>query len=339
MRLPVHLDADSYDIILERGSISRASQYLALDRNVYIVTDDGVPKEYAQIVAAQCRRSRIHIIPQGEASKNLARFQDLLSGMLKAGLTREDCVVAVGGGVVGDLAGFAAACYMRGIDFYNIPTTLLAQVDSSIGGKTAVDLDGIKNIVGAFHQPRNVLIDLDLLSTLPGRQIANGAAEAIKMALCFDEASFALFESDAPLAQLDRIVENALRMKRSVVEQDEKEHGLRRVLNFGHTLGHGIESLAAGELLHGECVALGMLPMCSGEVHARLLRVLKAFGLPTHCPFDADRIMEAAAHDKKRSEDSVNVVLVEKAGTFTLRRMGLDELRARCVQGMEAMDQ
>ena len=333
MILPIRLGADSYDIVLERGSLARAGEYLNLRRRAMVVTDDGVPAAYAQTLAVQCQAASIVTLPQGEESKSFENFRLLLRAMLAAGLTRGDVAVAVGGGVVGDLTGFAAACYMRGIDFYNIPTTVLSQVDSSIGGKTAIDLDGVKNVVGAFHQPRRVLIDPALLETLPPRQMANGLAEAVKMALCFDEDGFRLLEAEQPLEYLDEIIERTLRIKRDVVEQDEKEQGTRRALNFGHTLGHGIESLRAENgLYHGECVALGMLPMCSEATRRRLLPVLRRLNLPTSCGADADRVMAAVAHDKKRAGDAVNAVLVEHAGTCIQRGLTLPELRARYIE-------
>ena len=327
MIIPMNLGPDSYDIVVEPCCLSRAGGLLKLDRQVFIVTDDGVPPQYAETLAGQCSKPTVFCIPQGEESKCFARLERLLSGMLAAGLTRKDCVCAVGGGVVGDLSGFAAACYMRGIDFYDVPTTVLSQVDSSIGGKTAIDLDGIKNIVGAFHQPRGVLIDTNLLKTLPPRQIANGLAEAVKMAACFDKACFALFEEENPLDHMEEIITRSLQIKRRVVEEDEKEAGLRRVLNFGHTLGHGIESRC--DLYHGECVALGMLPMCGGAVRPRLEKVLKKLGLPTECDCDADEVMRAVLHDKKAESGGVNAVLVDEIGSFRQQKMTKEELRRR----------
>ena len=330
MIIPVNLGKDSYDIVLERGCIRRAGELLRLDRKVLVVTDDGVPEIYARTVAAQCREVRTETLPQGEQNKNFTGFERLLKAMLDFGMTRKDCVAAVGGGVIGDMAGFAAACYMRGIEFYNIPTTVLSQVDSSIGGKTAIDLDGIKNVVGAFHQPKRVLIDPEVLETLPDRQVANGMAEAVKMAVCFDAEGFALFENyrigDCP----DRLIENALRIKKRVVEEDVKEHGLRRALNFGHTLGHGIESLhAENGLYHGECVALGMLPMCSDRVRARLKTVLEQLGLPTACSADPDRVMSAVMHDKKADGGKILAVICEEAGSCRIVPMAPEELRER----------
>ena len=324
--IPVNLGADSYEITLERGVLGRAGEILNLRRKVMVVTDSGVPEKWAAALARQCGEADIFRMPAGEKNKNLDTFRTLLSRMLAFGMHRGDCVAAVGGGVVGDLAGFAAACYMRGIDFYNCPTTVLSQVDSSIGGKTAVDLDGIKNIVGAFYQPKAVLIDPDTLSTLPARQVANGLAEAVKMALCFDAEEFSRFETEDAAGRMDRIIENALQTKKYVVEQDEKEHGLRRVLNFGHTLGHGIEAQEELGLYHGECVALGMLPMCSPEVRERLEKVLKKLSLPTSCAAEAEKVMQAALHDKKSFGDTIAAIRVEEPGSFREQRMTPEEL-------------
>ena len=330
MIIPVNLGTDSYDIVLERGCIRRAGELLRLDRKVLVVTDDGVPEAYAKTVADQCGEARIETLPQGEENKNFAGFERLLRAMLDFGMTRKDCVAAVGGGVIGDMAGFAAACYMRGIDFYNIPTTVLSQVDSSIGGKTAIDLDGIKNIVGAFYQPKRVLIDPEVLETLPDRQVANGMAETVKMAVCFDAEGFALAEGYRIGDRPDRLIENALRIKKRVVEEDVKEQSLRRALNFGHTLGHGIESLhAENGLYHGECVALGMLPMCSDAVRPRLKTVLERLGLPTVCGADPGRVMAAVIHDKKADHGKIMAVVCEKAGSCRIMPMTPEELRER----------
>ena len=339
-KITVGLGKNSYDIILEAGCLNRAGELLNLNRKVLVVTDSGVPAAYADTVAAACLCAEVVRIPQGESSKNFDHFHMILRRMLSFGMDRGDCVVAVGGGVVGDMAGFAASCYMRGIDFYNIPTTVLSQVDSSIGGKTAIDLDGIKNVVGAFYQPRRVLVDPRTLSTLPRRQIANGLAEAVKMALCFDADGFARFETmdtdreiasltaGDPVPALERIIADALQTKKNVVEQDEKELGLRRVLNFGHTLGHGIESLhEENGLLHGECVALGMLPMCSAAVRERLLPVLEKLGLPVTCSADPDRVMQAVLHDKKVYAGKARAILVEEVGSFIEKELAPEELR------------
>ena len=327
MSVRVELGRDSYDIIIERGALKRAGEFLKLDRKVLIVTDSGVPEEYSRTVAECCRDAVTVTFVQGEGAKCFSNLETLCSSMLSHGMTRGDCVVAVGGGVVGDLAGFAAAIYMRGIDFYNIPTTVLSQVDSSVGGKTAVDLDGIKNSVGAFHQPRRVIIDPDVLATLPARQLSNGLAEALKMAATFDAELFSLFENGDVAENIERIIHRSVELKARVVEQDEKEQGLRRVLNFGHTVGHAIESREGlGGLYHGECVGLGMLPMCSESVRDRILPVLKKMNLPSSLDYRAEELWQSMCHDKKKTANGFSVVFVEEIGSFNIRRLSDTEL-------------
>ena len=401
MILNVGLGERAYDIVIERGCLAKAGALCNLDRKVLVVTDSGVPLEYARAVAAQCAEAHLTVVAQGEQSKSLEVFGELLQTMIEAQFTRGDCVVAVGGGIVGDLAGFVAASYMRGVDFYNIPTTVLAQVDSSIGGKTAINLGGYKNMVGAFYQPKKVLFDLDVLCTLPRRQIANGLAEAVKMALTSDAQLFGLFEeaaaaggfaagagtgddaastsvatdagadtnagaavggtfdadrTDAVYAALEPhleiIIERSLRVKKYVVEQDECEAGLRKILNFGHTIGHGIESyeqalygepnadtsVSTGNaaltpidsreqgLYHGECVALGMIPLCAAPVRARLIPVLRALGLPTTRVFDDSAVKQAIKHDKKSSQSGVTIITVPEIGTYTIEQTTAEAL-------------
>ena len=327
MIVQVRLGDASYDVVIEHGCLGRASELLRLERRVMIVTDSGVPREYAETLASQCASAEIFVVGQGEDSKSFPVLQQILSRMLACGFTRSDCVAAVGGGVVGDLAGFASAVFMRGVDFYNIPTTVLSQVDSSVGGKTAVNLDGMKNIVGAFHQPKKVLIDPDTLRTLPQRQIANGLAEAVKMALTSDEELFRLFEREDAAAHLDTIIERSVRTKAAVVAEDETEQGLRRILNFGHTIGHAVESFEGLHgLYHGECVALGMLPMCSDSVRARLVPVLRKLGLPTALTVDRQAVAAAMLHDKKMQKDGVCAVYVDAVGSFRLQTTPVETL-------------
>ena len=330
MIISVSLGAQSYPILLEAGALARAGQHLSLARRVLVVTDSGVPQEYARTVACACRQARICTLPAGENSKNMDNYQRLLREMLALGMDRGDCVAAVGGGMAGDLAGFAAATYMRGVDFYNVPTTLLAQVDSSVGGKTAIDMDGVKNIVGAFHQPRAVLIDTDTLRSLPPRQMAAGLAESVKMAVTCDAALLALIENSADLtADLPEIIARSLSIKARVVEQDPTEQGLRRVLNFGHTIGHAIESCAGGELLHGECVALGMLPMIEDKSLVRRTRAIyRTLGLPTRTGVDKNKVLSYMQHDKKSAGSTITVIKVPGLGCWRADKIPMTELPA-----------
>ena len=328
MIIPIQLGAQSYDIALARGALNNIQQYLALNRRALIVTDDGVPAKYAQTVADQCKQALVVTLPHGEASKCFDNYRLLLDRMMEHDFTRQDCVIAVGGGVIGDLSGFAAATYMRGIDFYNIPTTFLSQVDSSIGGKVAIDVGGIKNIVGAFYQPKGVIIDPDVLKTLDPRQLSAGMAESIKMAATCNAELFSMIENTQNIDEItDSLIEGSLRIKKNVVEQDPTEKGLRRVLNFGHTIGHAIESSKKGALLHGECVSLGMLPLCDEDVRDRLIRVLTKFHLPTRTDIRVDDLMSYMKHDKKADADGINLVYVPEIGQFTFRKVGMEELR------------
>lgn len=344
MILPVRQKNGEYDIVLGQGVAARAGELLPLGggSRALIVTDSGVPCRYsrdvAEALAARGVVTDILTIPAGEASKSLERYRELLSRMASLGFTRADSVLAVGGGVVGDLAGFAAATYMRGVSFYNIPTTLLACLDSSVGGKVAVDMDGVKNIVGAFYPPRRVLIDPTLLQTLDRRQLVAGLCEGIKMAATSDRELFELIEREDVLATPElilRVIEGGLAVKRAVVEADPEEHGLRRVLNFGHTVGHAIESMAGGLLLHGECVGLGMLAMSGRSVRTRIRAVLLKYGLPTEPPQDIlgggedaakERLLSLLGHDKKAAGASICTVWVDRIGEFEFKWMSAEEL-------------
>ncbi len=339
MIIPVRMKNDGYDIILERGALAHAGEYLSLGRKALIVTDDGVPSRYASTVAAQCGSPTVVTLPHGEATKCFDSYKYLLRTMAEKSFSRGDCVVAVGGGVMGDLSGFAAATYMRGIDFYNIPTTMLSMVDSSIGGKVAIDMDGIKNIVGAFYQPKAVLIDPDVLSTLDKRQYNAGLAESLKMAATCDKALFELIENDAADSHTDEIIESSLKIKKSVVEQDPTEKGLRRVLNFGHTVGHAIESAENGKYIHGECVALGMLTMCSEATARRIIKVMKRVGLPTEIDIPTEQLTPYIKHDKKVSGDGIVTVYVETPGSFEFRHESIDEIEGRIEQTREFLSE
>ncbi len=329
MIIPINLGEKSYDIILERGAVKKAGELLGIasDRRVLVVTDSGVPTDYTNTVAGAFEKSHIFTFPQGEESKNFDTYREICETLMELSFTRKDAVIAVGGGVTGDMAGFAAATYMRGIDFYNIPTTLLSQVDSSIGGKTAVDLGKIKNIIGAFHQPKKVIIDPDVLSTLSERHLKNGLAEALKAGIIMDEALFEIFERGEAEARIDEVIERSLLVKKKVVEEDEKETGLRKVLNFGHTVGHGIEaSVPFGELYHGECVALGMIPMCGDGIKERVISALEKTGLPVSYALDREKVKEAVCHDKKSDAKGITAVFCREIGSFEFINITVDEL-------------
>lgn len=333
MKLTVRHGKRSYDIILRRGCLQSLHQFTNVDRRVFILTDSGVPAQYAQTILDQCPQGTVYTIPQGEGSKCLKVYGQVLEAMLSAGLTRKDLLVAVGGGVVGDLGGFCAATYMRGIDFINCPTTTLSQVDSSIGGKTAIDLGETKNIVGAFWQPKLVLVDPDTLATLPPRQISNGLAEAVKAGLIADPRLFTLFECPDPLKNIDQIIYRSLRVKKKTVEADETEQGVRASLNFGHTIGHGIEAVKGVRgrrtqgLYHGECVALGMLPMIEDPALVKRTKAIyRTLGLPTRFSADKQKVLSYMQHDKKSQGTTIKVIRVPGLGCWRADTIPVSEL-------------
>lgn len=327
MVIKVDLGERSYDIVLETGALKRAEELLDLKRKVLVVTDSGVPYRYSEQIMSVCEEPYRIVVEQGEKSKNFDNYKLILETMLNSGFTRTDAVVAVGGGVVGDLAGFAASTYMRGIDFYNVPTTVLSQVDSSVGGKTAIDFGEFKNTVGTFYQPEKVLIDFDVLKTLDKRQFANGLAESVKMAMTFDEQLFEIIEKEDIDKNLEKIISRSIELKKQVVEKDEKESGLRKVLNFGHTVGHAIESsFEDAQMYHGECVGVGMTAMCEGNIEKRLIGVLKKLSLPTKANFDVERAVESVKHDKKFAGDTITVITVNKIGSFEMKEMSAEDI-------------
>ena len=334
MKLTMKLNRSGYDIILKRGCLSNLHQFTNVqNRKVFVLTDSGVPAQYAQTVAAQCPDSTVYTVPQGEGSKSLKVYGQVLQAMLEFGMTRKDLLVAVGGGVVGDLGGFCAATFMRGIEFAQCPTTTLSQVDSSIGGKTAVDLGETKNIVGAFWQPCVVLIDPDTLDTLPRRQYVNGLAEALKAGIIADPELFALFEKGNVEDNIEEIIYRSLQVKKRVVEQDERENGMRACLNFGHTIGHGIEAVKGirgrrtNGLYHGECVALGMLPMIEDKQLVKRTRaVMRTLGLPVRTGVDKHKVLGYMQHDKKSRGDSITVIRVPGLGCWRADKIAVSEL-------------
>ena len=328
MKLDVHTKNSTYPIYVERGILNRAGELVGRT-NVFLISDDGVPEQWRNALQRQFPDAPMHVIPQGEGSKCFEVLQDVLNDMLDHHLSRKDTVIALGGGVVGDLAGFAAAVYMRGIRYINIPSTMLSMVDSSIGGKTAVDFHGIKNCVGAFWQPSMVLVDADVLSTLNPRLLHEGMAESIKMGMTHDAELFEIFEREDYMDHIDEIIERSLLVKRGVVERDERESGERKLLNFGHTYGHAYESYyELNRYLHGECVAMGMMTVLKNqELKKRLETVLNRLQLPTGCDADKEEICQLVNSDKKADHGTVTMVQVDELGKGKLENWDAEMIR------------
>lgn len=332
-----------YDIFIERGVLDKIGEYaksLSRAQKVCVVSDTNVAPLYLDRVKASLDDSGFsvvsHVFEAGEERKHLGTISEIYRTLADFGLTRRDIIVALGGGVCGDMAGFAAASYLRGIDFIQVPTSLLAQVDSSVGGKTGVDLPQGKNLVGAFHQPVAVLIDPDTLSTLPQGFITDGMGEVIKYG-CIKDAEFFDFlcENNAP-EHIEQVIETCVSIKRDVVSRDEKEAGERMLLNFGHTLGHAIEKLGGfTEISHGMAVAIGMVMICrAGEKHQltspgtadRVRELCRKYNLPTTTDYSFGELAKAAAGDKKTAGGAISLVMLEKLGSSFTQKVSLDEL-------------
>lgn len=337
-----------YDVVVERGLLAQSGSRIApfaMGRTV-IVSDETVAAIHGHALQASLEaaavRTQIVTVPAGEASKSFAELERLMDRLLAAGLDRKDVIVALGGGVVGDLAGLAAALYMRGIDFVQVPTTLLAQVDSSVGGKTAIDTPRGKNLVGAFHQPRLVLADIDVLATLPKRQLRSGWAEVLKHGLICDAPFFDWLASEGASgapgdpAALERAVVRSVEIKSAIVSEDEKEAGRRALLNLGHTFGHAIEAELGFEeaaLAHGEAVALGCAMalrfsvaqgLCAADQAERVEAVMAAAGLPTRLAqvgvFQADALLARMTGDKKAVGGALTLILARRIGEAFVAR-------------------
>lgn len=331
MKINVNLEANSYDIHIGKGILAQINQLILKHHQVCIISDEGVPKEYLNTVTKQFLHPYEYIIKQGEDSKSMKCYQGICEFLLRNNFTRQDAIIALGGGVVGDLSGFVAATYMRGIAFYQIPTTTLAQIDSSIGGKVAINLGDIKNIVGAFYQPKGVIIDLDTLKTLPLRHYNNGLVEALKAGLIKDEKLFQLFEEVDYQQHIEEIIIRAIEVKKAIVEIDEKEEHERKLLNFGHTIGHAIESYyGLSKYYHGECVAMGMLYFINNEdIKKRIYSIYKKLNIPIKTTYDADKLFKILTSDKKVSEDLIDIISVSKIGKATIETIKLNECKER----------
>ena len=327
----IHVTAsNSYDVLVGAGLLDKAGEYAAALTHAAcaaVVSDDTVFPLYGETVCRSLRAAGLRVVtfvfPHGERSKNIGTFSQILNFLAENRLTRTDLVVALGGGVVGDVTGFASACYLRGVAYIQIPTTLLAAVDSSVGGKTAIDLPAGKNLAGSFYQLRLVLCDTDTLASLPDGIFADGCAEVVKYAMYGNAPFFEDLRQNGVKNQLSHVISTCVSMKRDVVCADEFDRGGRQILNFGHTFGHAVERCSDYTVPHGSAVAIGMVMisraavrrgLCGASVLDALLALLRALGLPTETAFSASELLDAACRDKKIAGSRLNLVVPRAIG-------------------------
>ncbi|MGL4696267.1 3-dehydroquinate synthase [Enterococcus larvae] len=347
--LTVQLPTHEYQIIIEKNSLTEIGKWAAKlwkPQKVAIVTDTTVDELYGSLVLNQLTANGFEttkiVVPAGETSKSLENTEKIYEHLAENQFTRSDGILALGGGVIGDLAGFAAATYMRGIHFLQVPTTLLAQVDSSIGGKTGVNTKNAKNLVGAFWQPDGVLIDPNTLNTLEPRRLKEGIAEIVKSAAIADKELWEKLENlkdeQDLLAHAPEIITACLKIKRAVVQEDELDNGIRLILNFGHTIGHAIENTAGyGVVSHGEAVAIGMVQinriaeqkgLTPEDTTEQLITMLKKFGLPiSYDNWNEETLYQALTHDKKTRGTAIKIILLEEIGKAKIVPTEIEEMK------------
>ena len=354
-----------YDVVMDRGALAKAGEYVgeANGRKICIITDDNVDKLYGQpehalwaSLASAGFNVYKYVFPGGEDHKNMSTVTGILEFLAENSFTRSDLLLALGGGITGDITGFTAATYLRGIEFIQVPTSFLAVVDSSVGGKTGVNLSSGKNLAGAFWQPSLVLFDPDVLDTLSDELKLDGMAEAIKAGIIADPQILTMIDSSAGemspdnvsgvLSDNDLLTEiaaKAVKVKRAIVEQDEHENGKRALLNLGHTAAHAIEKCSGYGISHGHAVAMGMAMisaaaaaegLCKEACHEDIVSILKQAGFALTCPYSAKELTSAALHDKKRRGDSITLVIPESAGNCKLKKIPVGELEAFFEKGL-----
>lgn len=344
-----------YDIHIGTNLMCKLGTYLSevtSSNKIAVLSDSNVWPIYGKIVTQSLENAGYsvccYVVAAGEASKSGGNYLEILNFLAENQITRADCIAALGGGVVGDLAGFVAATYLRGIDFVQVPTSLLAMVDSSVGGKTAIDLPAGKNLVGAFYQPSLVLCDLDALNTLPRDIFIDGCAEVIKYAILFDKDLFKHLEDMGSAFDLDYVITRCVELKRDIVNRDERDRGERQLLNLGHTIGHSIEANSGYQISHGKAVAIGTnliaacavnSQFCNEETFVKIRNILQKFGLPIKTEYAPALLAEAALRDKKRANTTIALILPKEIGACTIHPYPIENLQTFIKAGQAYADQ
>lgn len=329
-KVHVSLKSNSYDVLIESNILFSIDKYIDTSREIVIITDDNIPKIYLSVIQEKIPIIKTLFIPNGEKSKSMEMAYYLLNALVELKAKRDVLLIALGGGVVGDLVGFVASIYMRGVDYIQVPTTLLSQIDSSVGGKVAVNAEKMKNAIGSFKQPLLVLIDSTTLNTLEDRHISNGIAEMIKYGLITSKSLFKDLYTLDILDNIEDYIYKCISIKRDIVIEDEKDYGIRQLLNLGHTIGHALEQYSNYSLLHGEAIGLGMLIMAREyDYYDDLRNLLIKYNLPVEFEYDKDAIYEYITTDKKATKNKLNMIIVEEVGKGYIKTIKIAKIRER----------
>lgn len=328
MKLNVNLKDKSYEVIVEKGIIKNITPYVDIEKKFLIVSDDRIPNVYINTIKKQLKKVDVFIFPHGENNKSLKNYQLVIDKLIQGDYSRKDYIIALGGGVVSDLAGFVASTYKRGMNLINIPTTTLAMVDASVGGKVALNFDKLKNVIGSFYHPNCILIDIDTLETLPKRHYINGVIEALKTGMIGDKELYNIFFNGDYRDHIEEIIYRSLQYKIKIVEQDEKEENIRKVLNFGHTFGHAYETyFLMKNYLHGEAVALGIVTISKDKPYLEdIKKIFTKWGIKLNINVEKDKIINIIRNDKKCDDDIVDLIIVDEIGKSKIVPTKIEDL-------------
>lgn len=335
MKIEVKTYDSTYQVFIENNLLEKIDEFITFSNKTLLLTDNEIPQEYIDRIINKCENVCICIIKSGEINKNIDNFIEIEKILTENGFDRNDLLIALGGGVVGDLGGFVASTYKRGIRFINVPTTTLSMVDSSIGGKTAINFLSYKNVIGSFYNPEMILIDPTVLKSLSLRHFKNGLVEAIKCGLILDEELYNIFKEIKDgsyisfMPFLEKIIYRSLMVKKMIVEKDFKENNQRKLLNFGHTYAHAIEALNIDNIYHGEAVALGMIKIINKDLQSDLINVLKKIGINTEYDFEKNKkiLFDKIVQDKKIKGNKITIVKVDVIGKGYLEEVELETFK------------
>lgn len=324
----INIPNKEYNVHIKSGLLFDIEKYIDVNQEIVIITDDFIPKDYLDIIKTKITNPLVFEVPMGENSKSIDIAYSIINEMIEEKVSRSALLIALGGGVIGDLTGFVASIYMRGIDFLQIPTTLLSQIDSSVGGKVGINSETMKNAIGSFYQPKMVLIDTETLKTLSEREFNNGVAEMIKYGLIADKTLFYDVLEKSINDNLEHYIGRCVEIKRNLVVQDELDKGIRQLLNYGHTIGHAIEQHSEYSILHGEAISIGMNLMSKGySHHSDLIKILNKYSLPVDHDYESNILLKYIKTDKKVMNEKLNIVVVEEVGNGLIKTIKINDIK------------